>query len=83
MVDANTRGVLELLKRPGNDICADCGTKGMFKNLLNIFFNEKDLSFHLIFQGLNGPPTTLAFSFVQGVLRFTEVWEPIFRKSSI
>lgn len=25
MFDANTKGVLELLKRPGNDTCADCG----------------------------------------------------------
>ncbi|KAL1128909.1 hypothetical protein AAG570_013443 [Ranatra chinensis] len=27
MVDVNNRAVLELLKRPGNDVCADCGSK--------------------------------------------------------
>lgn len=30
MFDSNTKGVLELLKRPGNDMCADCGLKGNF-----------------------------------------------------
>ncbi|XP_014243379.1 arf-GAP with dual PH domain-containing protein 1-like [Cimex lectularius] len=28
MFDSGSKGVLELMKKPGNDVCADCGAKG-------------------------------------------------------
>jgi hypothetical protein len=30
MMDANGKQVLELIKKPGNSICADCGSPGKF-----------------------------------------------------
>lgn len=37
MVDHNQKLLQELLKKPGNNVCADCGSPGMFKCNLGVF----------------------------------------------
>jgi len=34
MADRNEKVLLELLKRPGNNICADCGSKSKISEVL-------------------------------------------------
>lgn len=92
-MEKNSKLIAELMKKPCNSSCADCGSKGTYKKTIDTYGLIKDRwpmfvfssvtviqSPFKLFQKYNMHRTTLECSFVQDAQTFIISWGLIFRR---